>query len=659
MERLLKNLSFIALFSFVAIANGEPALEAYGRLEQVTNVRISPNGELIAFRRTESDDEDFIVIYSLKEKKSITAINVKKTNINDHYFANNDFLILRASNHLDLANYRNFTASMAFSYDIKKNKTEPLVKLGERISGKKTVTVGQTGLGRLVGQSEDGKVLYMPAFVELPIYKLDSSGRKKGLSYSLLAVNVDGKGRLKTIDQGTPHTRDFFLDDKGKLLARENLNDLTNVHSIEVLEGKKWKTIYSYESKLKTHDFVGMNEDFSALVFSRDDDNVGQYLQLSLRNGEVEPLQDLQVSKDTRGLIDNEFGVVLGLRFGGLLPDYFMADPILQDRIQAIVSKYEGHSVHLVDWTPDWKHIVVRVEGTQSVGDYFLFSTGEAPAFIVSSRFDIEADDINPIATTRFKARDGLMIPTILTLPKSKMDDLKRLPTVILPHGGPASHDQVGFDYMAQALASRGYLVIQPQFRGSTGFGTAHKQAGNGEWGKGMQDDLSDAVNTFVDNEYVDPERVCIVGASYGGYASLAAAAFTPDKYDCAVSIAGVSHLPKMLAADKELYGRASWVLDYWNKSILAGDFDKDALKQISPYFSAQKIKIPVLLLHGENDTVVEYEQSRLMSKAIKKANGDVRLVKLKDDDHYLQNSKTRIQAVKETVEFVEKHIGS
>ena len=161
------------------------------------------------------------------------------------------------------------------------------------------------------------------------------------------------------------------------------------------------------------------------------------------------------------------------------------------------------------------------------------------------------------------------MIPMILTLPKLTGGGIKNLPAVVLPHGGPESQDQVGFDYMAQALASRGFLVIQPQFRGSTGFGQEHLEAGWGQWGKGMQNDLTDVVGTLSQQGIIDSNRVCIVGASYGGYAALAGAAFTPDLYKCAVSIAGVSHLPKMLADDKSRYGRQSSVLDYWNRSCL------------------------------------------------------------------------------------------
>lgn len=651
MTQLVKTLLIVVFVLAAPNVYSAPDLEAYGMLEQVSDMSISPNGELIAYRRTESDDNDYLIVLSLKDNKRLAALNVQKINPQGHFFANNNYLIVIGSQRLRFANYENeVDFSTAFSFDFNKNKIKQLIQPGYEFSNKKFVTPGQSGMGNVVGKSENSKTLYIPAYVSES--KADHSP-----SYSLLGVNVNGKGRAKIARRGRDQTKDFFLDSRGNVLARENLDDRTNIHSIEAFEGGKWRTIYKYKSAIKTHSFIGLNNDFSALVFARNDDEE-DYLQLSLKTGEVKPLAGLELKRDTTGLIKNHHGVVIGVKYAGFLPDYRLLDDKLNARIQEILAQFKNHSVHLSDWSNDWKHIVVRVEGSKHAGDYYLFSEGKASRLLISSRLNIKSQDINTVVTTEFKARDGLMIPAILTVPNSRIDNLENLPTVVLPHGGPASQDRVGFDYMAQALASRGYFVIQPQFRGSTGFGKAHHEAGWGQWGKGMQDDLSDAVKVFSKLGYVDPKRVCIVGASYGGYAALAGASFTPEVYQCAVSIAGVSHLPKMLAADKRRYGRKSWLLDYWNRSILAGDYDEGTLKELSPYYSAEKIKIPILLIHGEDDDIVEYEQSKLMYKAIKKARGDVSLVKLKNDDHYLQNGATRIQAVKEMVEFVDGQLG-
>lgn len=635
----------------VSFARGAPDLEAYGKLEQISDVKISPSGELIAYRRTESDKEDFIMVFSLKEKKAIAMLNVSSIDPQGHYFVSEDYLIINGSNHVNWRGYKHdFDVSTAFSFDIKNNKAEELIKLGEEIGRDSTVTLGQSGMGNVVGTSSDGKILYIPAFVS-------KSSTDQNPSYSLLGVDLDGKKRPRIISKGTYKTRNYFLDSDANIIARENLNDKSNEHSIDVFNGGKWQNLYSYKAEILTHSFLGLSDDFTALVFSRNDDLDG-FLELSLNDGSVQPLENLN-SRSSNGVIENEHGVVVGLRYPGFTPDYQLTDSTLDQRIKKILSEHEGHSVHLSDWSTDWKHIVVRVEGTLYAGDYFLYKEGQRAERLVSSRLDLDSEEINAVSTFEFKARDGLTIPTILTLPRSTSDKLDMMPAVIMPHGGPAANDQVGFDYMAQAFASRGYLVIQPQFRGSTGFGKDHYEAGWGQWGKGMQNDLTDAVQFLVNDGLVDPERICIVGASYGGYAALAGAAFTPELFKCAVSIAGVSHLPKMLAADKRRYGKKSWVLNYWNRSILAGDFDKNALEALSPYYSAQKIKIPVLLLHGEDDTIVEYEQSKLMYKAMKKAKGTVKIVKLRNDDHYLRDGSTRTQAVKEMVKFVEAHIGS
>ena len=664
MKKYIKALLLNMLVVGSSLAYGAPDLEAYGRLEQVSNMSISPNGELIAYRRTESDKKDSVVVYSLKEDKVISSVNVGSIDPQTHYFLNNDFLILTASKYFK-EDKHGWDVSMAFSFDFKNHKLTPLIKQGETFSHDTTVwrdmkvSEGQIGIGGVVGQDADRKVLYMPAFIKKrgsgPIgrsYPVGSSS-----DYSLLKVDIGGEGVVGVASKGTPHTQNFFMDSKGNVIARESLNDKTNIHKIEVPGKNKWRTLYSYKSKIATHNFVGLNDNFNALVFSRSDSDTG-YLQLSLLDGSVKLFEQMKLSHDTSEIIVDDYGVVMGVKYGGLSPNYLLSDAKVHTRVQSILSYFEKHSVHLADWTPDWKHIVVRVEGTQFAGDYYLFSEGQDPKLLAHSRPDISPEQINPIITSELKVRDGLAVPLILTLPKSKANNPKNLPAIIMPHSGPDSQDQVGFNYMAQALASRGYLVVQPQFRGSFGFGRKHLEAGWGEWGKGMQDDLTDSVLGLVKHGTIDPNRVCIVGKSYGGYAALAGAAFTPDVYKCAVSIGGVSDLPKMLAKNKSRFGSRSAVIDRWKRSILNDEYSKKELKAMSPCFSADTIKVPVLLLHGEQDNVVDYQQSEIMSKAIKKAKGDVRLVKLENDGHYLHDGANRTKAVNEIVTFVEKHIG-
>jgi dipeptidyl aminopeptidase/acylaminoacyl peptidase len=231
------------------------------------------------------------------------------------------------------------------------------------------------------------------------------------------------------------------------------------------------------------------------------------------------------------------------------------------------------------------------------------------------------------------------------------------LPLVVMPHGGPEDRDETGFDWLAQFLASRGYAVLQPQFRGSTGLGRAHANAGRQQWGLRMQDDVTDGVRALITEGIVDPKRVCIVGWSYGGYSALAGAAFTPDLYACAASIGGVSDLPVMLATISRDSGRESDAFAYWREHI-GSPFNADVIGK-SPARAAMAVRAPVLLLHGTDDTVVPIEQSRLMATALRAAKKPVELIELTGEDHWMKtSSESRIRTLTELERFLWKYIG-
>src|SRR5690606_32537863 len=195
-----------------------------------------------------------------------------------------------------------------------------------------------------------------------------------------------------------------------------------------------------------------------------------------------------------------------------------------------------------------------------------------------------------------------------LTLPKNFSG--KPTAAILLPHGGPMSEDGKGFDMFSTFMANRGYVVFQPNFRGSSGYGHNFMMQAVGGYGLEMQDDLEDAVKYLIEHHIADPRRVCIVGASYGGYAALMGAAKTPDLFQCAVSFAGMSDLIKM--SDRFRY--------FSNKNTARKQFgeDRNQLQETSPVRLVDRIKAPILLIHGQDDTVVPVSQSRVMATALK-----------------------------------------
>ena len=228
-----------------------------------------------------------------------------------------------------------------------------------------------------------------------------------------------------------------------------------------------------------------------------------------------------------------------------------------------------------------------------------------------------------------------------------------------MPHGGPEARDSYGYDFFVQFLAWRGYAVFQPNFRGSEGSGRTFANAGRRQWGRRMQDDVTDGVMRLIESGTADRNRMCIVGASYGGYAALAGATLTPDLYKCAVSIAGVTDLLDLLAAERRNAGRGSTRYSYSMALIGDPERDRDELIAVSPARQASRVNIPILLIHGSEDSIVPFEQSETMRDALQEAGKQVELIRLEDEGHAWSNwsRENRQRLLEETDRFLARHL--
>jgi len=275
---------------------------------------------------------------------------------------------------------------------------------------------------------------------------------------------------------------------------------------------------------------------------------------------------------------------------------------------------------------------------------------------VASSQPRLQAEELAPARVVNYAGRDGTALWGYLTTPRTPGPH----PLVVMPHGGPESRDSYTYDFFVQFLAWRGYAVFQPNFRGSEGSGRAFAAAGYRQWGRTMQDDITDGVRHLVDTNVVDGQRMCIVGASYGGYAALAGATLTPDLYKCAVSIAGVSDLIAMLNEERSEEGRGSWAYAYWRRLIGDPSQDRDALIAVSPARQAANVRIPILLIHGEDDYTVPYEQSELMRTALARAGRPTEIIRIEDSGHYwgAWEREDRQRLLEEVDRFLAQHIG-
>lgn len=637
---------FLFLLSLLASSvHASLSLDDYGALPSVGMVAISPNGNLIAYRKV-TDAQDAVFIVSIKDKKLLFALDVSTIQPQGIYFFNDEQVFLRASKFTRVAGFRGkFDLSTAFVLNINDKKIRQLLTPGDHI------LAGQTGLGKVVGITPDGQYALMPAYSQVDL-------RFPEPVYSLYKVSLK-RNQIRPTEGGDFNIEDFFVNREGEAIAQEEYDEKNDEHKIIALHNGKWVEIFKEITAIKHKSFVGLTPDFKSLVMLTDNSDTGRtnYYTMSLADGAITGPLLGRDDADIEEVVTDLQRVVYGVRYSGFTPSYKLFDAAADKKINDIMSQFPDQAVWLVDWTPDWKNLIVNVEGSEYPDDYFLFDADNNYQYLTSGRPQFKPEDINPIGRVTYAARDGLKIPTLLTIPRSKIGALKNLPAVIYPHGGPAAYDTVGFDYRAQALAAQGYLVIQPQFRGSEGFGAAHYSAGLGEWGKKMQDDITDAVRFFTSKGMVDPKRICIIGASYGGYAALAGGAFTPELYKCVVSINGIGDLNDMLAWDKARNGSKSEVADYMAMQFAKGEVDKKELEKMSPQMYAANFSAPVLLIGSANDQRVPIRQSEQMLKALKKQKKPAEFIELEGDNHYLQEGPTRKQALDATIKFVKQHL--
>jgi dipeptidyl aminopeptidase/acylaminoacyl peptidase len=417
-----------------------------------------------------------------------------------------------------------------------------------------------------------------------------------------------------------------------------------------------WRTVWSQAQDVdRLEDSfapVGFGEDASLLMGVRRDKSGRKVLaSLDLKTGQFSDSVFAVEGRDVEGAIHDPYS-------DRLLGAYWVEDgrsvkwfdpemAALQDKAEKMFSAWQ--LVRIASWSRDRKRLLIEVSGDRDPGSYWVYEPGTGRTVKVEDQYPmVPSTAVAQVKPYAYKARDGLAIPAYLTLPPGR--PAKALPLIVMPHGGPAARDIAGFDFWAQALALRGYAVLQPNYRGSSGYGFGFEKAGWGEWGGKMKDDLVDGVKALADQGLIDPSRVCIVGASYGGYAALAGAAFSDGVYRCAVSVAGVSDLVTMQAYDSGPKGAETRALRYWRKAMGS---DATALQAQSPFQHADRIRIPVLLLHGNLDTTVPIEQSRAMRDALNALKKAVVYKELANEDHHLSYETTRTEMLRQVIEFL------
>lgn len=349
-------------------------------------------------------------------------------------------------------------------------------------------------------------------------------------------------------------------------------------------------------------------------------------------------------------LIDERTGKLIGVTYNEEGSKTVWFDDDLNREIDKISANFPYRDVFLSSYSNEADAGVVEVRSPTFPGQLYLYSRKQKELSPLPVQHpDLPESEMGNVITTSYEARDGETIPAYLTLPPgvASLEEARDLPFVIYPHGGPAARTFLNFDTIAQFFATRGYGVLRMNFRGSAGYGLKFEKAGRRQWGRLMQNDVTDGVSWLTQEGVADPKRVAIFGASYGGYAALMGAVLTPELYQCAVSFAGVTNLPKLVSgAHKDSY-----------VSRLIGDRfeDNDEIYRYSPIHRAADFAIPVFLIHGRLDGTVPYEHGENLNRRLKAEDKTVEFVTLGQTGHALNDYDDRIKFFETLDEYMSR----
>jgi len=631
----------LALCAQWAYAAPPVPLEAFARLPAETDPVLSADGHYVAWI-DHKEPVARVVMFNLQTKKPQRILGVPdRTKLRSLRWLDDETLLIIVSETTSYKGERGVVSTEHFRY------------IAHDASG---------GVGRLLPTSYRRSATAPPTKVPSEANMISSHTSKPNTvvmapveCYACL-LEVDtrtGQGTL--IKAGDKLTVRWFVDRDGTPVAREDWSWRDKQYRLYALFGNDIKEVLRVDDGSRP-DLRGVAPGGGALVLLAPNAS-GRVAAWALPlDGSPKTLLAEDPGLDVLGVSTDPWtGAIVGIAFGGQQPHYVWIEPAIKHNADLVANAFPGKEVTLTNWTRDGKQVLVAVQTASVPATSYLVNFDTHRADIVAEEYPgLASAKLGPVRAITYAARDGTPIPAYLTLPPDAPH--QPLPMVVLPHGGPHEHDEFSFNWLTQFLASRGYAVLQPQFRGSSGYGAAFEQAGYRQWGGLMQDDVTDGVRAMIDEGIADPRHVGIVGASYGGYAALAGAAFTPDLYSCAVSINGISDLPALVRASIPLIGvYYSTTIDY-EKAHIGSPTDRNLIDR-SPVNAVASIKAPVLIVYGSGDGVVANSQSEAMVQKLREAGKSVDVVTLNGEDHWLSRSDGRIELLRGLEDFLRAHL--
>jgi dipeptidyl aminopeptidase/acylaminoacyl peptidase len=601
--------------------------EAYLAPGDIDSLIISPDGEHYAATVPLEDRTALVILRRSDMKRSGYVMFKAETHVTDVYWVNNRQLVYSDARRMG-----------------------PLA--APRSSGR-LYKVNADG-------SEGGPVVTELAFLHHLLRGDDDHvqviRQSAGATPRLVRLNINTG---KFVGEQVKHPLDggsYFSDNAGVVRFASGYKDYEiRSRQFQRDDDGEWREINSEADTGVELYFTGFSADNkTAYVIIESDEGPDGFYAYDMATGErtlVARHERVDVGRVLRSPLD---GGVIGLVYFAGKPEVKLIapeDPFARS-LAKVMRAFPGSYVFPTSYTRDGRTGIYHVSSDVNSGEYFRIDhqTGEA-SFVIAANERQDPRRMAPMRAFSIKARDGVLLDGFVTVPVDAAAAGRPAPLVVMPHGGPKGvFDTWGFDPEVQLLASRGYAVLQVNFRGSGNYGRAFRESGNGEWGAKMQDDVTDATRWAIEQGIAAPGRICLYGASYGAYAAMMGLVREPDLYACGIGNVGLYDLVKMYKADaRSRYGR-----DYFNTAL--GDVD---LATISPSRLAERIRAPVLMGAGALDDTTPLEQTRAMESGLRKAGAPAEVQIYEREAHGYYLTKNRLDWAQRVLAFLDAHVGS
>ncbi len=646
----LLALTFITWANFsIALEKTSLSAEAFGALPEIMSVQISPDGSKILMLKN-LESEITLITRALGDPTDESHVIPYEDGIyNWAVWGSNDRVLasVRFAGHEDRSSSLRLMQQrrlISMKWDGGDMFNVNRFPTGSRIAGRFTTRQPQYQ-DRIIDILKDD-----PEHILIQL-DIETAGEP-----SVYKLNIESRRRTRVLK--SRRTVDFWMTDhehnvrygEGSIEGRGN-NDFRHVAFYRKEVGGQWITLFDYNeaSEQRPFYFEGYSEDPNIIYITADDEEGFR----SLYTFDVNSKERLEkiAGDGRRNIVDVAVNDDLELEYYAYnheKPDVIRLTA-RGKKIDTIAAKhFPGLTVDEVSQSKDRQKIIVDVTSpTHPLAYYYIdLETGEVQK-IGQAYAALDHERLSEKIPVTYQARDGLEINAYLSLPKGGSD--KNLPTIILPHGGPMARDTWNFQYWTQFLTSRGFAVLQMNYRGSTGYGEAFRLLGYHEWGRKMLEDINDGTAWMIAQGYADPKRICMMGGSYGGYAALQSIVMAEHDYKCAIAFAPITHIPDLIDNFRGVVGYRSY-----RNYVESDDWSTE---EASPSFNIDKINVPVLLIQGDRDLNVPRAQARDFNSRMQRAGKDIKYIELEGGDHFLSSQAQRSLFLKESEAFLKKHL--